>query len=90
MEEKLENEQENKIIEIKYVYLSRSESLKKAQRKYRVNNREKMNEYSKKYYDKIKCNEDFKKKQSEQKKEYYQRKKQNCCPLPTSSAEIRI
>ena len=36
------------------MYLSRSESLKKAQRKYRVNNREKMSEYSKKYYDKIK------------------------------------
>ena len=67
-----------KIIEkIVYVYLARSESMIKAQRKYRENNPAKHNELSMKYYNKNKDNPEFKLKTSLKKKEYYLRKKEN-------------
>ena len=67
--------QESENSTIKYIYLSRSSSLKKAQKVYRENNREKINEIHKRYYDRVKSDPEWKKKQSERKKEYYQRKK---------------
>lgn len=70
----METEIKDNVI-IKYIYLSRSASLKKAQKLYREKNREKMNEIQKRHYDRIKDNEDFKEKQREKKREYYQRKK---------------
>lgn len=71
----MENSNSESNVIIKYIYLSRSASLKKAQRNYRERNREKMSEIQKRHYDKIKDNEEFKKKQRERKREYYQRKK---------------
>ena len=63
----------NKEIQIIYVY--RNEALKKAQKKYRDSHKEKIAEIQKKYYDKIKNDEEFKNKVKEQKKQYYQMKK---------------
>lgn len=66
--------QSDKPIEIIYVY--RTENLKKAQKKYRENHKEKIAEIQKRYYDKIKSDDEFKRKVSEQKKQYYVNKKQ--------------
>ena len=49
----------------------------KASVKWSDNNKDKVCEYSKRYYDKHKDEEDFKKKRSERSKAYYQKKKEN-------------
>ena len=61
--------------EIKIIYVYRNDSMKKAQKKYRENHKEKIAEIQKRYYDKKKNDEEFKKKVSEQKKQYYLKKK---------------
>lgn len=51
------------------------ESMRKANRKYRENNKEKYNEYHKNYYHKNKTNEEYAQKQREKAlKSYYKRK----------------
>ena len=54
------------------------ESMRKANKKYRENNKEKFNEYQKSYYQKRKNDEHFVKMQREKAlKSYYKRKAQN-------------
>lgn len=79
--------EDNTLVEIIYVYLGRSESLKKAQKLYRDKNPEKMKEIRKRHYEKVKNDVDFKEKQSKQKKSYYERKKNNACPVLSPSSD---
>ena len=48
--------------EMKIIYVYRSETMKNAQKRYRENHKEKIAEIQKRYYDKIKNDEEFKKK----------------------------
>lgn len=64
--------------EIRYItiYSSYTEAQKKAITKYRTNNRTKVNDLQKKYYDEKKVNDpDFMENNRKRAKEYYQRKK---------------
>lgn len=57
-------------------YSSYTESQKRAIKKYRENNKEKINQLHKKYYDKQKSNPDFLQKKRDQAKKYYLKKKE--------------
>lgn len=75
----MNNENEN-LIQVMVItkYSSYTEAQKRAIKKYRENNREKINELHKKYYENQKENDpQFLEKKRERAKEYYKRKKEN-------------
>ena len=73
----MENENENENIIVIIKYSSYTDSQKKAIQKYRENNKQKINELHKKYYENKKQNDPlFLEKKREKAKQYYLRKKQ--------------
>lgn len=66
---------ENKVIVI-VKYSSYTESQKRAIQKYRQNNKEKVNELHRKYYNQQKDNPEFIQRKREQAKKYYYKKKE--------------
>ena len=62
---------------IQYVYSSYTEAQARAIKKYRQNNKEKMNALAKKYYDQKKHDEDFLLRKREKAREYYYKRKNN-------------
>lgn len=68
---KLDNISINKLLKI----YEQSETIKKQQKEYKQTHKEVINACSKKYYEKMKNDQDFIEKRKKQKKDYYQRKK---------------
>ena len=68
------NDENVKIIYVDRI-IYRTDSMKRSQKKYMENNKEKIKQITKKYYDSIKHTEDFKEKVRQQKKNYYQNHK---------------
>ena len=58
------------------IYKSYSQAQKKANLKYKANNKEKCNKLAKKYYDQKKDDHDYIQKKRESAKRYYQKKKE--------------
>jgi putative sterol carrier protein len=68
----MENKNENVII----IYKSYSQAQKKANLKYKANNKEKCNQLAKKYYDKKKDDPEYIQKKRESAKKYYLKRKE--------------